>query len=229
MHGAERVAGGGGPRRHAARASIDYGAQMARRQEQEPARSEVVEVAPGVLRMELPLALPGLGHVNCYALLDRRGAAVVDPGLPGPGTWRAIQDRLRRAGLATRHVHSVIVTHSHPDHVGLAGWITERFYCPLQMSQVEYLQSVYHQNRGTEERRNAQRLFFRRHPDFHRIRRAGLLSIAGSAAVFYFFPCDPPRKLDHMVDTIREGGLDLPSVPAASGSASAPVSTNAGM
>jgi hypothetical protein len=32
-----------------------------------------------------------------------------------------------------------------------------------EMSQVEYLQSVYHQNRGTEERRNAQRLFFRRH------------------------------------------------------------------
>jgi len=57
----------------------------------------------------------------------------------------------------------LIVTHSHPDHVGLAGWIVERFGCPLVMSQVEYLQSVYHQNRGTEERRNAQRLFFRRH------------------------------------------------------------------
>jgi len=55
------------------------------------------------------------------------------------------------------------------------------------------------------------RLFFRRHPEFHRIRRAGLLSIAGSAAVFYFFPCDPPRKLEHMVDTVREGGLDLES------------------
>jgi glyoxylase-like metal-dependent hydrolase (beta-lactamase superfamily II) len=60
-------------------------------------------------------------------------------------------------------VTRLIVTHSHPDHVGLAGWITERFDCPLQMSQVEYLQSVYHQNRGTEERKNAQRLFFRRH------------------------------------------------------------------
>ena len=57
----------------------------------------------------------------------------------------------------------LIVTHSHPDHVGLAGWIVDRFDCPLEMSQVEYLQSVYHQNRGTEERRNAQRLFFRRH------------------------------------------------------------------
>jgi hypothetical protein len=55
------------------------------------------------------------------------------------------------------------------------------------------------------------RLFFGRHPDFHRIRRAGLLSIAAPAAVFYFFPCDPPRKLDHMVDTIRDGGIDLES------------------
>jgi glyoxylase-like metal-dependent hydrolase (beta-lactamase superfamily II) len=57
----------------------------------------------------------------------------------------------------------LIVTHSHPDHVGLAGWITERFNCPLYMSQVEYLQSVYHQNRGTEERRDAQKRFFRYH------------------------------------------------------------------
>jgi hypothetical protein len=55
------------------------------------------------------------------------------------------------------------------------------------------------------------RLYFRRHPEFHRIRRAGLLSIAGSAVVFRFFPCDPPRKLDHMVDTILDGGLDLES------------------
>lgn len=61
---------------------------MAKRQEQEPARSEVLEVAPDVLRMELPIHLPGLGHVNCYAILDREGAAVVDPGLPGPTTWR---------------------------------------------------------------------------------------------------------------------------------------------
>lgn len=94
---------------------------MARRQEQESAREEVTEVAAGVLRMELPIRMPGLGHVNCYALLDREGAAVVDPGLPGPGTWRAIRHRLRRAGLRVRDVHTVVVTHSHPDHFGGAG------------------------------------------------------------------------------------------------------------
>jgi glyoxylase-like metal-dependent hydrolase (beta-lactamase superfamily II) len=89
-----------------------------RKQEQETAREEVTEVAPGVLRMELPIRMPGLGHVNCYALLDERGAAVVDPGLPGPATWRTLQARLRRAGLRVRDVHTVIVTHSHPDHFG---------------------------------------------------------------------------------------------------------------
>src|SRR5450432_454409 len=71
--------------------------------------------------------------------------------------------RLLDGPLKHVKITRLIVTHSHPDHVGLAGWIVERFDCPLYMSQVEYLQSVYHQNRGTEERMNAQRLFFRRH------------------------------------------------------------------
>jgi len=90
----------------------------AHKQEQESAREEVTEVAPGVLRMELPIRMPGLGHVNCYALLDERGAAVVDPGMPGSATWKTLQQRLRRAGLRVKDVHTVVVTHSHPDHFG---------------------------------------------------------------------------------------------------------------
>ncbi len=89
-----------------------------RRQEQESARREVTEVAAGVLRLQLPANLPGLAHVNCYALLDANGAALVDPGLPGPAAQRALRDRLRRAGLEPRHVHTILVTHSHPDHFG---------------------------------------------------------------------------------------------------------------
>lgn len=92
-----------------------------RKQEQEPASEEVVEVAPGVLRMQLPIWMPGLGHVNMYGLVDRRGIAVVDPGLPGPQSWRALRNRLRRAGFRVQDVHTVIVTHSHPDHFGGAG------------------------------------------------------------------------------------------------------------
>ena len=91
------------------------------KQEQEPASSEVIEVAPGVLRMQLPIMFPGLAHVNCYALEDKDGFAIVDPGMPGPDSYKALKTRLRSAGSAMRHVHTVVITHSHPDHFGGAG------------------------------------------------------------------------------------------------------------
>jgi glyoxylase-like metal-dependent hydrolase (beta-lactamase superfamily II) len=90
------------------------------KQEQEPASGEIVEIAPGVLRSQLPIQMPGLGHVNMYILEDEQGAAVVDPGLPTPASWRAIQDRLQKAGVPLQRVHTVVVTHSHPDHFGSA-------------------------------------------------------------------------------------------------------------
>jgi glyoxylase-like metal-dependent hydrolase (beta-lactamase superfamily II) len=81
----------------------------------------VSEVAAGVLRLQLPIEFTGLGHVNAYALLDDRGAAVIDAGMPGEPTWTAIGARLESAGLRVSNVHTVIVTHSHPDHFGSAG------------------------------------------------------------------------------------------------------------
>lgn len=91
---------------------------MMARQESEPAQEEVTEVAPGVLRLQLPVPFAGLGHVNCYALPDERGVALVDPGMPGNNTWEAIGRRLKQIGFAPKDVHTVVVTHGHPDHFG---------------------------------------------------------------------------------------------------------------
>ncbi|MEM8706503.1 MAG: MBL fold metallo-hydrolase, partial [Actinomycetota bacterium] len=76
------------------------------KQEQEPASEEVTEVANGVLRMQLPISLPGLGHVNCYALVDGDGVALVDPGLPGEESWNALMARLRQAEIPVERVHT---------------------------------------------------------------------------------------------------------------------------
>jgi PAP2 superfamily len=51
-------------------------------------------------------------------------------------------------------------------------------------------------------------LFRRRDPAFHRFRRAAVLATLGAQPAFVFFPCDPPRSLDHMVDTVSDV-LDL--------------------
>jgi glyoxylase-like metal-dependent hydrolase (beta-lactamase superfamily II) len=89
-----------------------------KKQEQEPASSEITEVAEGILRLQLPISMPGLGHVNCYALEDKRGWTIVDPGLPGPESLAVLEARLADLGTSPRQVHTVIVTHSHPDHFG---------------------------------------------------------------------------------------------------------------
>lgn len=98
---------------------------MPGKQEQQPATTEITEVARGVLRMQLPINFTGLGHVNCYALEDERGFAVVDPGLPGQEPWDGLLDRLGRAGIPLARIHTVVVTHSHPDHFGGAARLRE--------------------------------------------------------------------------------------------------------
>lgn len=91
------------------------------KQEQERAGDDITEVAPGVLRAQLPIDFTGLGHVNCYLLEDGDGVAIVDPGLPGPSSYKVLLRRLEAAGFPIERVHTVIVTHSHPDHFGGAG------------------------------------------------------------------------------------------------------------
>ena len=93
-----------------------------------PAPGAAVPVAPGILWLRLPLPM-ALDHVNAYALDDRLhgggGWTVVDPGMHTPATVAAWEAAL--AGpLAGAPVTRVIVTHYHPDHIGMAGWFQSR-------------------------------------------------------------------------------------------------------
>ena len=74
------------------------------------------------LRLPLPFRPD---HLNVYALDDGDGWTIVDTGLGTPGcreAWAA----LLAGPLGGRPVRRVILTHHHPDHVGLAGWFQAR-------------------------------------------------------------------------------------------------------
>ena len=102
-----------------------------------PDEGEMIPVAPGVHWIRLPL--PGaLGHINVWALDDGEGVALVDTGLDIPQV-RAAWEKIFDGPLAGRRVTRVLVTHMHPDHVGLAGWLTERFGVRLWMTRGEWL------------------------------------------------------------------------------------------
>ncbi|MDT8857232.1 MBL fold metallo-hydrolase [Paracoccaceae bacterium Fryx2] len=89
-----------------------------------PAEGQAVRVAEGVLWLRLPLPM-ALDHVNVYALDDGDGWTVLDTGFDSRRS-RAIWEALMAGPLGGRPVTRVVVTHHHPDHIGLAGWFQAR-------------------------------------------------------------------------------------------------------
>jgi glyoxylase-like metal-dependent hydrolase (beta-lactamase superfamily II) len=89
-----------------------------------PAEGSATEISPGVLWMRLPLPMV-LDHVNVYALDDGDGWTLVDTGFDTARS-REIWEVLLTGPLSGRPVNRLIVSHGHPDHVGLAGWFQHR-------------------------------------------------------------------------------------------------------
>lgn len=109
-----------------------------------PAPGEAVTIAPGILWARFPLPFR-LDHVNVYLVAEGAGWAAIDTGIALDDT-RAAWEALLAGPLAGRSLTRVIATHFHPDHMGLAGWLTERFGVPLHMPRTEYLLSLAIQN-----------------------------------------------------------------------------------
>jgi glyoxylase-like metal-dependent hydrolase (beta-lactamase superfamily II) len=102
-----------------------------------PAEGTVQEVAEGILWARLPLPL-ALDHVNVYFLREGAGWAMVDTGFDSPRT-RAIVQTLIDGPLGGLPIVRVLVTHHHPDHVGLAGWIMAQQGAELLMPRTAWL------------------------------------------------------------------------------------------
>ncbi len=101
-----------------------------------PKGGEAVEIAPGVKWMRMPLG-GALAFINVWALKDGDGWAIVDTGMQTPDTTRAWRQLF--SGDLSAPVTRVLVTHMHPDHIGMAGWITRKFDCRMWITRLEYL------------------------------------------------------------------------------------------
>jgi len=81
--------------------------------------------------------MKGLDHINLWALRDGDGWVIVDTGISNRES-KAFWDVHFETFMGGRPVNRVIVTHLHPDHCGLAGWMCRRFGAPLLMTRGEY-------------------------------------------------------------------------------------------
>ncbi|MFH8735170.1 MBL fold metallo-hydrolase [Streptomyces sp. NPDC017964] len=85
----------------------------------------VEKVSDGVWSIPLPLPDNPLRYVLVYALECRDGVALVDAGWDDEPSWAALNSGLRTAGYGIKDVRAVLVTHQHPDHLGLAARVRE--------------------------------------------------------------------------------------------------------
>ncbi|MEY2631396.1 MAG: hypothetical protein RIR00_50 [Pseudomonadota bacterium] len=111
-----------------------------------PAGGAVQAVAPGVLWVRMPLPF-ALDHINLWLLADGESWVVVDTGFALDSVrhdWDHILTQLAAP------ISKVIVTHFHPDHLGLATWLQARHDAPLLMTTGEFLtgQAVWHEIGG---------------------------------------------------------------------------------
>ncbi|MFZ6846194.1 MBL fold metallo-hydrolase [Undibacterium sp. RuTC16W] len=112
-----------------------------------PELGQTIEIAPGVLwvRMGLPFAL---NHINVWLIEDVienehgsvHGWTLVDCGISSDATRAAWESLFSNpdAGLRGLPIVRVIATHCHPDHIGLADWLCNRWQVPLWMTAGEY-------------------------------------------------------------------------------------------
>ncbi len=102
-----------------------------------PDHGAAIQVAPGVLWIRLPLPM-ALDHVNIYALDDGDSWTIVDTGIQSRRSV-ALWEEVLAGPLQGKPVSRVILTHHHPDHIGMAGWLMDRFGADLVTTRTAWL------------------------------------------------------------------------------------------
>ena len=126
-----------------------------------PAPGSVTDIAPGIRWLRLPLPYR-LDHVNIYLIENEGGWTALDCGL-GDDACKAAWQAALAGPLKGQGLKSLIVSHYHPDHVGLAGWLCQRYGLELTMPRPEYLHSLVLQCAPADFGEDVFRPFYKRH------------------------------------------------------------------
>ncbi|MEM6902364.1 MAG: MBL fold metallo-hydrolase [Pseudomonadota bacterium] len=169
-----------------------------------PAALEPIEVAPGLLWLCLPLPF-ALNHVNLWLLDDGDGWTLIDTGID-TDPLRQVWDNLLAGPLDGLTINRIVVTHFHPDHVGLAGWLCGRFKAPLFMPRTDWMKARWLSLDDSDRLAAGNTAFYAKAG----VEPAALLEIANRGNMYARRVSPVPRNFNRLIDgnTIQMGGGD---------------------
>ncbi|MBZ5605419.1 MAG: MBL fold metallo-hydrolase, partial [Acidobacteriia bacterium] len=102
-----------------------------------------MKTAPGVHTITLPMPWE-LETVNVHVIDLDDGYLLVDSGIATEECFGALEDSLKKIGITWRDIRMLLLTHLHPDHIGLSWKILELSGAKLVMhrAEAEYLSLV---------------------------------------------------------------------------------------
>lgn len=154
------------------------------------APGSLLEVAPGVLWLRMPLPID-LDHINLWLLRDTDGWSVVDTGYAASRCAEVWEQVLDAPELGGRPLRRVLLTHSHPDHIGLAGWLQHRCDAVVWLSSPgQRIARLFAGTSAEDTRRNAAHLVALGVDDAHEL--LGEFGRHGRANATYPLP-----RIDH--------------------------------
>lgn len=87
--------------------------------------NRIVEVLPGLYQIRLPIPIRSLGYVFAYFAIDADDNLLIDAGWPSEEAFVALQSSLSEIGFSIGKIKTIIISHLHPDHFGLAEQIRD--------------------------------------------------------------------------------------------------------
>lgn len=107
----------------------------------------------GIHMIPAPLPFKSPAWVNAYAIEADDGLLVIDCGADWDAGRQALRDGFTALGLDESAVHTLLVSHLHPDHVGMSKRLVEEWGCRFVMHQrAAILVDVYNDTLGYQDR-----------------------------------------------------------------------------
>lgn len=88
----------------------------------------------GFHAVSVPLPFRSPAWVNCYVIEGER-VTLLDCGVDWPEGLEALNHGLQAVGVQPESIERLVVTHLHPDHVGMAPRLSEMWNCEIVMHE----------------------------------------------------------------------------------------------